>query len=34
MFSSGNHCLERLACHYADMENGRLKPLERDVAAL
>ena len=34
MFSSGNHCLERLACHYADMENGRLRPLERDVAAL
>lgn len=34
LFSTGNHCLERLACHYADIHNGRLKPLERDVAAL
>lgn len=34
MFLASNHCLERLACHYGDMQNGRLRPLERDVAAL
>lgn len=34
MFSNSNNCLERLACHYADYKNGRLRPLERDVAAL
>ena len=34
MFSSINRCLERLACHYGDQQNGRLRPLERDVAAL
>ena len=34
LFSPANHCLERLACHYADVEHGRLRPLERDVAAL
>lgn len=34
MFAGGNHCLERLACHYADSHHGRLRPLERDVAAL
>lgn len=34
MFLPDNKCLERLACHYADINNGRLRPLERDVAAL
>lgn len=34
MFAADNKCLERLACHYADLENGKLRPLERDVAAL